>query len=69
MSIALAATKTLSFVIRATKKLKNLNAVKLFYESLVHPKLEYAVLVWLPTYKTRIMSFEQVQRRFLKYFY
>ncbi|XP_044586008.1 uncharacterized protein LOC123266045 [Cotesia glomerata] len=66
-SIALSATKTLGFVIRATKDFKNLNTIKLLFESLVRPKLEYAALVWSPTYKRHIMSLEKVQRRFLKY--
>ncbi|XP_044597272.1 uncharacterized protein LOC123273866 isoform X1 [Cotesia glomerata] len=61
-------TKILGFVIRSSKKFKNLNAVKALYISLVRSRLEYASVVWSPTYKKQISLIEKVQRKFVKYF-
>lgn len=66
-AILRSALKTLGFVIRTTKKFKNNNAVKVLYETLIHPKLKYAALVWPLTYNKNMKELEKVQRRFLKY--
>ncbi|XP_044590486.1 uncharacterized protein LOC123269052 [Cotesia glomerata] len=66
-AIAASALKTLRFVIRMTKNFKNLVAIKALYSALVRPKLEYASVIWSPTYKKHIQSLEIIQRKFIKY--
>ncbi|XP_044577157.1 uncharacterized protein LOC123260210 [Cotesia glomerata] len=66
-TIAASALRTLGFVIRATKNFRNLEAVKMLYSALVRPKLEYASIIWSPTYKKYAHSIEKIQRKFLKY--
>ncbi|CAD6225141.1 GSCOCG00011812001-RA-CDS, partial [Cotesia congregata] len=66
-AITASALRILGFVIRATKNFRNLEAIKMLYSALVRPKLEYASVIWAPTYKKYAQSIEKIQRRFLKY--
>lgn len=61
------ARRTLAFVIRVAKNLRNVRVIKLLFLSLVVPKIEYASLVWSPVYQKHINAIEQLQRRFLKF--
>lgn len=52
---------------RVAKNFENIAVIKTLYCSLVVPKLEYAALVWSPSYLNQIKRIEQLQRKFLKF--
>ena len=55
------ATKTLGFLIRNLAFAPR-STIEVAYKTLVRPKLEYAVPIWSPYYKTQIQQVEKVQR-------
>ena len=57
-------TKGYQMIGRIRRSFKHLNAqnIKLLYQSLVRPHLEYAVSVWNPYKKNEIQKMEKVQR-------
>lgn len=59
--------KNLGFVIRNSTGFDDVYTLTLLFNSFVRSKLEYASLIWNPSYLTYIDSLEVVQRRFLKY--
>lgn len=61
-----AAFKSLGFVLRNSKDFKNLSTLRLLFVTFVRSKLEYASVVWSPTYNVYITQLEKVQRRFFK---
>lgn len=63
------ALKTLGFIIRNTKQLRNITSIKCSYFSFVRTKLEFCALVWYPYYVCQIISLKKIQRRFLKFLY
>lgn len=60
------ALKMLGFVLRSTKKFKNLDAYLTLYRSLIRPQLEYATCVWNPLYAVYSKKIEMVQKKFLR---
>ena len=59
--------KTLGFLIRSSTSFKNTHTLSLLFSSLVKSRLNYAAIVWSPSYNNSITRIESVQRRFLKY--
>lgn len=60
------ATKSLGFVLRASKYFRNVSTLKLLYCSLVRPHLEYAAIVWSPYQVKYYKLLEKIQHRFLR---
>ena len=58
--------KTYGFVYRNARDLSTECMVTLFF-ALVRSRLEYAAVIWSPTYRVHINSIESVQKLFLKY--
>lgn len=61
--------KSLGFIVRNSKEIKDINALKSLFSAYVRAKLEYCSLVWNPIYKCNITALERVQRLFMKYLY
>lgn len=61
------ASKALGFLMRSSKKFKNMKTVKLLYCSYVRSHLEYACQVWNPNYETYSDRIEKIQRKFTRY--
>ena len=53
-------------IIRRTFVNFNKETLLMLYKSIVRPRLEYAVVVWIPFLKKDIKLIESVQRRFTK---
>ncbi len=60
-------TKRLGLVIRNSSFFERSPTVEILFKALVRPCLEYAAVVWAPSYHVHIDNLEKVQRRFLKY--
>lgn len=65
-NIVKSAWRVLGFVLRLGKRFENIDTLRSLYCTLVHPKLEYASLVWSPLLAGKIESLERVHRKFLK---
>ena len=65
-NIPSSAYKSLSFVIRNSKGLRDIDFLKILYCAFVRVRLEYASIIWNPIYNVQIDSLEKIQR-FLKY--
>lgn len=63
------AYRTLGFVRRISKEFKTIDTAIYLYNSLVRPILEYAVVVWNPTYVSYSQEIETVQNIFIKFIY
>ena len=44
-----------------------MSALKMCYETFLHPKVEYAALIWNPYCKQHVLALEQIQKRFLRF--
>ena len=64
-----ASFKSLGAVIRICRNFDKEITFKILYNALVRSKLEYASVVWNPSYKTNSDQIEMVQKRFLRYLY
>lgn len=60
------AFKNLGFIVRTSREFTNTDTLKILYQSFVRSKLEYASLIWCPSYDIHIKNLEAVQRRFVK---
>lgn len=65
-SIVCEACRSYGFIARNSREFRDINTVKMLYNSFVRSKLEYAAIVWYPQYDVHIGSLEGVQRRLLK---
>lgn len=61
------ANKMLGFIIRSTKLFANIDCIKSLYYSYVYSTLNYASVVWSPSYAVHSDRIESVQKRFLRY--
>ena len=59
------ANRCLGFIKRWAKEFDDPYVTKLLFTSLVRPVLEYACIVWYPSYACDISSIESVQKQFL----
>ena len=59
--------KTYGFIVRNTKQFNDSSTLILLFKFFVSSKLEYASVVWFPSYNTHIVSLERVQRKFLRF--
>lgn len=66
LDITQKANRTMAFVFRSMANFNNPSTLRLLYLSLVRPILEYASVIWRPTYKGEISNIESVQHRFLR---
>ena len=60
------AYKSLGFILRNSRDFKSLSTLRLLFITFVRSKLEYASIVWSPSYNLHITLLEKVQRRFFK---
>lgn len=60
------AYKSLGFVLRNGREFDNVKTLNTLYTAFVRCKLEYASVVWSPSYITYTTQLEKVQRRYLK---
>lgn len=60
------AFKNLGFITRISKPLKKISTLKLLYNSFVRSILEFASVVWNPSYQIHINRIEKVQKKFVK---
>lgn len=63
------AYKSLGFLIREAKQLRNLKSIIMLYNALVRPRLEYCSLLWHALPKKYTESCEKVQKKFLRFLY
>lgn len=61
------AKRTLAFVMRVCRQFSNAKVIQVLYLSLILPRLEYASLIWAPSFRNHINRIEAVNRRFLKF--
>lgn len=61
--------KKLGFVTRNCRDFSQGHVIGLLYTSLVRSKLEYGAPIWNPNEKKYILMLEQVQKRFLRFYY
>ncbi|XP_048487187.1 uncharacterized protein LOC125490855 [Plutella xylostella] len=61
------ASKSLGFIMRASKPFKSMKTVKLLYCAYVRSHLEYASQIWNPQYDVYINRLEKIQRKFTRY--
>lgn len=66
-SISNTAYKCLGFIIRNSCNYSSSNTLMLLYQALVRSRLEYASVVWAPTYSIHKSTLESIQRKFLKF--
>ena len=59
--------RMLGFMSRITKEFKNIQCIKMLYNSLVRSTLEYCTTVWNPHHVTRIDQIERVQKKFTRH--
>lgn len=59
--------KTLAFVLRVSKCFEDVKVIKTLYCSLVWSKLDYASIIWSPSYQCHINDIEAIHRRSLKF--
>ena len=59
--------KTMGFIIRSTKGMNNIVALKSLYYGLVRSRLEYGTVIWNPQYKNNKLKLENIQRKFVKH--
>lgn len=65
-SIVAGAVKIIGFVTRNCKGFKNIDTLRTLYVTFIRSRLEYASVVWSPTYNVHSLQLEKIQRRFLK---
>jgi len=63
------AYRKLGFIIRNSKSFVKTETLKILYNSLVRPHLEYASIIWSPQANCHIDYIERVQKKFLRYLY
>lgn len=61
------AYNTLGFIIRSSSCFVKSQTLIDLFSAYIRSRLEYASVVWSPTYKVHILSIETLQRKFLKY--
>lgn len=61
--------KLLGFVLRTCKQFQNPEAMTSMFNGIVRTKLEYASDVWSPYQQKYIGLIEQIQKKFLRYYY
>lgn len=61
------AYRVLGFIKRCTRDFTNPEAIKLLYNSFVRSRLEYASLIWNPSFNLYENKVEMVQNKFLRY--
>lgn len=60
------ANKMYGFIARNSHDFTSINVLKTMYYAFVRSKLEYASIIWSPSYQTHVLKVESVQRRFMK---
>lgn len=65
-SVISKALRMLGFILRRCKHMTNIMTFRILFMSFVRTRLEYASIVWAPTYEVHITSLENIQRKFLK---
>lgn len=66
-SITANSFKTLGFIIRCSRNISDIDAIKSLYYAFIRSRLEYASTIWSPNYNVHTNTLENIQRRFLKY--
>ncbi|KAL1446776.1 hypothetical protein WDU94_005426 [Cyamophila willieti] len=61
------AFQRLGMIIRFSKPIQDLDALRLLYQSLVRSILEYGSIIWSPRTQVAIKSLEKIQARFTRY--
>lgn len=65
--ILTASYKCMGFIIRNSNNFTSPDTLKLLFISFVRSRLEYASVVWAPTFAIHTANIERIQRKFLKY--
>lgn len=60
------AFKMLGFILRFSKDFRNVDCIKMLYNTLVRPHLEYCTTAWSPFYIGSMHKIERIQRSFTK---
>ena len=61
------AVKSMGFIIRNSRDFSNPETLITLFNSLVRSRLEYASIIWSPTYDVHIDTLENILRKFLKF--
>lgn len=59
--------KLLGFIFRITREFQDTSVIIRLFNSLIRPKLEYAIEIWNPYYTYQKLSIEKIQKKCFKY--